>query len=156
MDDRILKLTLSFLQALLRTNYYLDKETISFKIDAKAFGINLKGLQPNLENFIFHPDFYGVHLRMSNISRGGLRWSDRHDDYRQEIKSLMITQEGKNSIIIPDGSKGGFVINNDNSQVTKEYFQQIYSLYINANLDLVDNMVDGNIIKDENIVAYDA
>ncbi len=155
MDDRILKLTLSFLQALLRTNYYLDRETISFKIDAKAFGVNLKGLQPNLENFIFHPDFYGVHLRMSNISRGGLRWSDRHDDYRQEVKSLMITQEGKNSIIIPDGSKGGFVINNDNSQITKEYFQQIYSLYINANLDLVDNMFEGNVVKDENIVAYD-
>jgi glutamate dehydrogenase len=155
MDDRILKLTLSFLQSLLRTNYYLDRETISFKIDAKAFGVNLKGLQPNLENFIFHPDFYGVHLRMSNISRGGLRWSDRHDDYRQEVKSLMVTQEGKNSIIIPDGSKGGFVINKDNSQVTKEYFQEIYSLYINANLDLVDNMIDGNVVKDENIVAYD-
>jgi glutamate dehydrogenase len=92
---------------------------------------------------------------MSNISRGGLRWSDRHDDYRQEVKSLMVTQEGKNSIIIPDGSKGGFVINKDNSQVTKEYFQEIYSLYINANLDLVDNMIDGNVVKDENIVAYD-
>jgi len=155
MDDRILKLTFSFLKCLLRTNYFLERETISFKIDTKSFGENLKGLQPNLENFIFHPDFYGVHLRMSNISRGGLRWSDRHDDYRQEVKSLMITQEGKNSIIIPDGSKGGFVINKENSEVTKEYFQEIYSMYINANLDLVDNMIDGVVIKDEKIVAYD-
>ncbi len=155
MDDRILKLTFSLLQCILRTNYFLEKETISLKIDTKSFGENLKGLQPNLENFIYHPDFYGVHLRMSNISRGGLRWSDRHDDYRQEVKSLMITQEGKNSIIIPDGSKGGFVINKDTSDVTKEYFTNIYSMYINANLDLVDNMIDGKVVQDENIVAYD-
>ncbi len=92
---------------------------------------------------------------MSKISRGGLRWSDRHEDYRQEIKSLMITQEGKNSIIIPDGSKGGFVINKDIAEITKEYFEQIYSLFINSNLDLVDNMINGKIVRDERIVAYD-
>jgi len=155
IDDRILKLTLTFLQSLLRTNYFMSKDTISFKIDTKKFGENLKGLQPNLENFIYHPDFYGIHLRMSNISRGGLRWSDRHDDYRQEVKSLMITQEGKNSIIIPDGSKGGFVINKNSSTITKEYFEEIYSMYINANLDLVDNMIDGKVVKYDEVVAYD-
>ncbi len=155
IDDRILKLTLSFLNSLLRTNYFLDKETIAFKIDTKSFSDNLKGLQPNLENFIYHSDFYGIHLRMSNISRGGLRWSDRHDDYRQEVKSLMITQEGKNSIIIPDGSKGGFVINKTSNTITKEYFKEIYSMYINANLDLVDNRINDEIVRDNNIVAYD-
>ena len=155
IDDRILNLTLLFLKSLLRTNYFLEKETISFKIDTKTFGKDLKGLQPNLENFIYHPDFYGVHLRMSKVSRGGLRWSDRHDDYRQEVKSLMITQEGKNSIIIPDGSKGGFVINKESSEVTKELFTSIYSDFINANLDLVDNMVDGKIQRNDKIVAYD-
>ncbi|PLY07666.1 MAG: glutamate dehydrogenase [Arcobacter sp.] len=155
IDDRILKLTLTFLQSLLRTNYFMSKDTISFKIDTKKFGENLKGLQPNLENFIYHPDFYGIHLRMSNISRGGLRLSDRHDDYRQEVKSLMITQEGKNSIIIPDGSKGGFVINKNSSTITKEYFEEIYSMYINANLDLVDNMIDGKVVKYDEVVAYD-
>jgi glutamate dehydrogenase len=155
LDDKILNITMSFLKSLLRTNYFLNKETISFKIDTKTFGKDLKGLQPNLENFIFHRDFYGIHLRMSKISRGGLRWSDRHDDYRQEIKSLMITQEGKNSIIIPDGAKGGFVINKESSEITKEIFNEIYSLFINANLDLVDNMINGKIVKDENIVCYD-
>lgn len=155
IDDKILKLTFSFLKSLLRTNYFLNKETIAFKIDTKCFSENLKGLQPNIENFIYHPDFYGIHLRMSKISRGGLRWSDRHEDYRQEIKSLMITQEGKNSIIIPDGSKGGFVINKDIAEITKEYFEQIYSLFINSNLDLVDNMINGKIVRDERIVAYD-
>ncbi|MGB5793540.1 NAD-glutamate dehydrogenase domain-containing protein, partial [Poseidonibacter sp.] len=153
IDDKILNITLLFLKSLLRTNYFLNKETISFKIDTKTFGKDLKGIQPNLENFIYHPDFYGVHLRMSKVSRGGLRWSDRNDDYRQEVKSLMITQEGKNSIIIPDGSKGGFVINKDD--VSKEFFQEVYSLFINANLDLVDNMIDGKIVKNEHVVCYD-
>jgi len=155
IDDKILNITLLFLKSLLRTNYFLDKENIAFKIDTNTFGKDLKGLQPNLENFIYHPDFYGVHLRMSKVSRGGLRWSDRHDDYRQEVKSLMITQEGKNSIIIPDGSKGGFVINKDNSEVTKEFFTDVYSEFINANLDLVDNMKDGQIVRNEKIVAFD-
>ena len=155
LDDKILNLTLQFLRSLLRTNYFLNKETISFKIDTKNFGKDLKGLQPNLENFIYHRDFYGIHLRMTKISRGGLRWSDRHDDYRQEVKSLMITQEGKNSIIIPDGAKGGFVINKDSSEITKEFFTQIYSLFINANLDLVDNMIDGKIVKNPDVVSYD-
>ena len=155
LDDKILNLTLHFLKSLLRTNYFLNKETLSFKIDTKNFGKDLKGLQPNLENFIYHRDFYGIHLRMTKISRGGLRWSDRHDDYRQEVKSLMITQEGKNSIIIPDGAKGGFVINKDSSEITKEFFTQIYSLFINANLDLVDNMIDGKIVKNPDVVCYD-
>ena len=155
LDDKILNLTLHFLKSLLRTNYFLNKETLSFKIDTKNLGKDLKGLQPNLENFIYHRDFYGVHLRMTKISRGGLRWSDRHDDYRQEVKSLMITQEGKNSIIIPDGAKGGFVINKDSSEISKEFFTEIYSLFINANLDLVDNMIDGKIVKNPEVVSYD-
>ena len=155
IDDKILNITLLFLKSLLRTNYFLNQETISFKINTKEFAKDLKGLQPNIENFIFHRDFYGVHLRMSKVSRGGLRWSDRHDDYRQEVKSLMITQEGKNSIIIPDGSKGGFVINKNQADITKEYFKEIYSLFINANLDLVDNMIDGKIVKNDKIVCYD-
>ncbi len=155
IDDRILKIMFELLKSLLRTNFYLNKEAISFKINTKEFSQNLKGLQPNLESFVYHPDFYGVHLRMSKISRGGLRWSERHDDYRQEIKSLMITQESKNSIIIPDGAKGGFVINKESSEITKEFFTKIYSLYINSMLDLVDNMEDSKVIKNKNIIAYD-
>lgn len=155
LDDKILNIMVLFLKSLLRTNYFLEKETLSFKIDTKTFGKDLKGLQPNIENFIYHRDFYGIHLRMTKVSRGGLRWSDRHDDYRQEIKSLMITQEGKNSIIIPSGAKGGFVINKDSSGVSKEYFKEIYTLFINANLDLVDNMIDGKIVKNPDVVCYD-
>ena len=155
MDDKILKLTYALIKNLIRTNYFLDSPTISFKIDTASYSENLKGLQPKIEAFVYHPDFSGLHLRMSKISRGGLRWSERHEDYRQEIKSLMITQEGKNSIIIPDGAKGGFVINKEASSITKDVFKTIYSAFINNMLDLVDNMVDGKIVRHKNIVAYD-
>ena len=155
MDDKILKLTYALIQNLLRTNYFLNYETISFKIDTKTYSENLRGLQPNIEAFVYHPDFSGLHLRMSKISRGGLRWSERPEDYRQEIKSLMITQEGKNSIIIPDGAKGGFVIHKDQKDISKEFFKTIYSAFIHNMLDLVDNVVDGKVVKNENIVAYD-
>ncbi|MEA3521724.1 MAG: NAD-glutamate dehydrogenase, partial [Campylobacterota bacterium] len=154
-DDKILKLTYAALQSMLRTNYFLGHESIAFKIDTKSFSENLKGLQPNIETFVYHPDFSGLHLRMSRVSRGGLRWSERHEDYRQEIKSLMITQEGKNSIIIPDGAKGGFVIHKNKSEITKEVFQDIYRRFINNLLDLVDNMDTGKIVKNPDIVAYD-
>lgn len=155
LDDKILKLTYALLQSLLRTNFYFDKASIAFKIDTKKFSENLKGLQPNIESFVYHHNFYGLHLRMTNISRGGLRWSDRHDDYRQEIKSLMITQEGKNSIIIPSGAKGGFVINKPSNEVTKEFFEEVYSGFIHNLLDLVDNVDKGEIVRDNRIVAYD-
>jgi len=155
MDDKILKLTYALIQNLTRTNYFLNTEAISFKIDTQNYAENLRGLQPNIEAFVYHPEFSGLHLRMSKISRGGLRWSERHEDYRQEIKSLMITQEGKNSIIIPDGAKGGFIIHKDKSEITKEYFTKVYSLFINNLLDLVDNKIDSQVIRDENIIAYD-
>ena len=155
MDDKILKLTYALIKTLMRTNYFLNNPAISFKIDTATYSENLKGLQPKIEAFVYHPDFSGLHLRMSKISRGGLRWSERHEDYRQEIKSLMITQEGKNSIIIPDGAKGGFVIHKDLASITPDVFKTIYSAFINNMLDLVDNRIDGKIIRNENIIAYD-
>ncbi|EQB39389.1 glutamate dehydrogenase [Sulfurimonas hongkongensis] len=155
MDDKILKLTYALIQNLTRTNYFFNNPQIAFKIDTASYAQNLKGLQPNIEIFVYHPEFSGVHLRMSKISRGGLRWSERHEDYRQETKSLMLTQEGKNSIIIPDGAKGGFVIHKEESTITKDLFKSIYSAFINNLLDLVDNRVDGEIVRDKRVVAYD-
>ena len=154
-DDKILKLTFALLQSMLRTNYYFNLESIAFKIDTATFAQNLKGMQPRIETYVSHKDFSGVHLRMTNISRGGLRWSERHDDFRTEIKSLMITQEGKNAIIIPDGAKGGFVIHKEKKEISKEFFKATYSNFINNLLDLVDNRVDGKIVRDDRVVAYD-
>ena len=154
-DDKILKLTYALIQSTVRTNYFLNREAIAFKIDTETFSQNLKGMQPRIETYVSHKDFSGVHLRMSNISRGGLRWSERHEDFRTEVKSLMITQEGKNAIIIPDGAKGGFVIHKEKSEISKEFFKEKYSQFINNLLDLVDNRVDGKVVRDSEIVAYD-
>jgi len=155
LEDKILKLTYTLLQSLLRTNYFLNQDAIAIKIHTELFSEHLKGIQPKFEIFVFHQEFSGLHLRMSKISRGGLRWSERHDDYRTEIKSLMITQEGKNSIIVPDGAKGGFVIRKDKADISKEYFQSIYTLFINNLLDMVDNIVETKVIKNKKIIAYD-
>ncbi|MDF1880365.1 NAD-glutamate dehydrogenase [Sulfurimonas sp. MAG313] len=155
LEDKILKLTYTLLQSLLRTNYFLKQEGIALKIHTELFSEHLRGIQPKFEIFVYHPEFSGLHLRMSKISRGGLRWSERHEDYRTEIKSLMITQEGKNSIIVPDGAKGGFVIRRDKTDISKEYFEEIYTKFINNLLDMVDNIIDAKVVKDKNIIAYD-
>jgi len=155
LEDKILKLTYTLLQSLLRTNYFLDQEGIALKIHTELFSEHLKGIQPKFEIFVYHPEFSGFHLRMSKISRGGLRWSERHEDYRTEIKSLMITQEGKNSIIVPDGAKGGFIIRREKSEISKAYFEEVYTKFINNLLDMVDNIIEGKIVRDKNIIAYD-
>ena len=155
LEDKILKLTYTLIQSLLRTNYYMKQEGIALKIHTELFSEHLKGIQPKFEIFVYHPEFSGLHLRMSKISRGGLRWSERYEDYRTEIKSLMITQEGKNSIIVPDGAKGGFVIRKQKSEITPEYFKSIYTKFINNLLDMVDNVVDTKVVKNKNIIAYD-
>jgi glutamate dehydrogenase len=154
-DDKILKLTYALIRSMVRTNYFLGRDAIAFKIDTAIFAHNLKGMQPKIESFVAHNDYSGVHLRMSKISRGGLRWSERHEDFRTEIKSLMITQEGKNAIIIPNGAKGGFVIHRDQSEISKEFFTEVYSSFINNLLDLVDNRINAEVVRSKEIIAYD-
>ena len=157
-DDKILNVFYDILNAMVRTNFFLHKdifvkEAISLKIDVKQLDIYLKGVQPNIEIFVYHNEFVGTHLRRTKVSRGGLRWSDRELDYRNEIKSLMQAQRSKNSVIIPEGAKGGFYIKDND--VSKERFVEIYSIFINSLLDVVDNYVSSEVVTAENIVAYD-
>jgi glutamate dehydrogenase len=154
-DDRILKLFFKILQHCVRTNYYLYKKTIAFKIDLDQLKHHLKGIQPQIEIYVYHEEFQGTHLRMGKIARGGLRYSSRQDDYRQEVKSLMAAQEGKNAIIIPSGAKGGFVIDIPKEKLSIEEFTFFYSEFIHALLDMVDNKQNNRVIHPEQIVAYD-
>jgi len=147
-------ITIAVLKNMVRTNYFLDKESIAFKIEVKNFHHLLNGLQPNYEIFVYNPYFMGLHLRKTKVSRGGLRWSER-EDFREEIKSLMITQDGKNSIIVPAGAKGGFVLFYKREELTKELFTDYYSKFINNLLDLVDNKIDGKLFINPAIVRYD-
>jgi len=154
-EDRILKLFFAVLENSLRSNYYLDKETIAIKIDTGRLKPYLSGIQPNIETFVYSNTFRGAHLRMGLVSRGGLRYSNRQDDYRTEIKALMAAQEGKNAIIIPSGAKGGFVIDKAKEKLSREAFQSYYSTFIDSLLDMVDNKRDGKIIRNDKIIAYD-
>ncbi|MEO1942399.1 MAG: NAD-glutamate dehydrogenase domain-containing protein, partial [Campylobacterales bacterium] len=144
-EDRVIQLLFWIVKSIVRTNYYLEKESISFKVEVSNLWRFLNGIQPLWEGFVYHPRFYGLHLRMSKISRGGLRWSNRYEDLREEIKSLMITQEAKNAIIVPEGAKGGFVIFEKN--LSKEEFKGFYSQFIDALLDLIDIGENPRIVK---------
>jgi len=154
-DDRILKLFFEIMLSCIRTNYYLYKDSIAIKIDLTNLKAYLKGIQPQIETFVYHREFRGTHLRMNKVARGGLRYSSRKDDYRNEVKSLMTAQESKNAIIVPSGAKGGFIIDKPKSQLTMEEFETHYSTFIQSLLDLVDNVKDGKVVRDERIIAYD-
>ncbi len=151
-DDRVLKLVYEILQSCVRTNYFLDSDTVALKFDVSKLKHILKGVQPHFETFVYANDIKGTHLRVSKVCRGGIRWSNRYEDFRTEVKSLMTTQEAKNAIIVPKGAKGGFVIN---KEIQKEEFKEYYIRFINALLDVVDNQKDGKIIKNPKSVNYD-
>ncbi|WP_024955455.1 NAD-glutamate dehydrogenase domain-containing protein [Sulfurospirillum arcachonense] len=154
-EDKILKLFFEILKNITRTTFFLDKETIAFKVDTKSIKQYLKGMQPNIEMFVFHQEFNGIHLRMGKVSRGGIRWSDRYEDFRSEIKSLMAAQESKNAVIIPEGAKGGFIIYKHKEELSPEQFEHYYKEFINGLLDLVDNYKNGEIVKNSDIICYD-
>jgi len=152
-DDRILKLIFEILQSTVRSNYFSKTDTLALKIDVSNLRQHLKGIQPNIETFVYGHDMSGTHLRISTVCRGGIRWSNRKEDFRVEVKSLMATQEAKNSVIVPKGAKGGFVIFKE--EVSFEEFEGYYTRFINALLDVVDNLKEGSVNHDSNIVAYD-
>ena len=112
-QDRILRSFLTLIQATLRTSFYLrgedgrPKSYVAFKLDPQMVP-DLPAPRPKYEIFVYSPRFEGVHLRFGAVARGGLRWSDRRDDFRTEILGLVKAQMVKNAVIVPVGAKGGF------------------------------------------------
>ncbi|WP_457596892.1 NAD-glutamate dehydrogenase domain-containing protein [Hydrogenimonas sp.] len=154
-EDLVVRMFYEIVRKMVRTNFFLDKETIAFKVHTDEIESRIEGLQPRIEAFVHHYRLSGVHLRMGKVSRGGIRWSDRFEDYRVEVRSLMLTQEGKNAIIVPSGAKGGFVIRMEREAIDRERFARFYELYIDALLDLVDNQADGRVVTEPKVVRYD-
>jgi len=148
-DDLIYKKIIEVINATVRTNYFLGKDYISLKIQSSKISDIPKPI-PLFEIFIYSKEFEGIHLRKSKVSRGGIRWSDRIDDFRTEVLGLMKAQSVKNSVIVPDGAKGGFIIKNESLKPNICYTNFIISL-----LELTDNIVDNNIIKPDNVIALD-
>jgi glutamate dehydrogenase len=163
-EDKVLQNMFGTVDAILRTNFYQltdgkVKNYFSFKFDsAKVPDLPLP--RPYAEIFVYANDFEGVHLRGGKVARGGLRWSDRGEDYRTEVLGLMKSQMTKNTVIVPVGSKGCFYLNFAQDELSQdEYMQQVigcYQNFLRGLLDLTDNLVDGKIVQPKDVISYDA
>ncbi|TAK63041.1 NAD-glutamate dehydrogenase domain-containing protein [Methylobacter sp.] len=161
-DDRILRTLFNLIDATMRCNFHLRRSLsdyfIAFKINSLGI-IDMPAPKPQNEIYVHAVDMEGIHLRSGKISRGGIRWSDRPDDFRTEILGLMQTQISKNSLIVPTGAKGGFVVKKNGSKLSSLRFKEVgkkaYLILIHGLLDLTDNYLDDQVVKPQNIVCYD-
>ncbi|WP_420413029.1 NAD-glutamate dehydrogenase [Roseibium sp.] len=164
-DDRILRRFQNAIESILRTNFYqLDdvgqpKATVAFKIESRKID-ELPQPRPFREIFVYSPRVEGVHLRFGMVARGGLRWSDRPQDFRTEVLGLVKAQQVKNAVIVPVGSKGGFVPKqlppaSDREAWFKEGTES-YKIFINALLDVTDNLDEDKILPPARVNRFDA
>jgi len=163
-EDRILQAFISVIGATLRTNYYHRDESdqapvcYAFKFNSDAIAI-LPLPKPRYEIFMTTPEVEGIHLRGGKVARGGIRWSDRREDYRTEVLGLMKAQMVKNSVIIPVGAKGGFVVKNLTQNLTREeVFERVHEAYrtfIGALLCLTDNFNNERVEHPQQTICHD-
>ncbi|MCB1624467.1 MAG: NAD-glutamate dehydrogenase, partial [Pseudomonadales bacterium] len=164
-DDRILRAYLYAIRATLRTNFHqttadgMPKTWLSLKFDPQRIP-DLPLPRPRFEIFVYSARVEGVHLRMGYVARGGIRWSDRREDFRTEVLGLMKAQNVKNTLIVPVGAKGGFVPKRLPTGGTRDDIQReviaSYQTFIRGLLDITDNIVDGKIVARANLVRRDA
>ena len=163
-DDRVLRHFLALILATTRTNFWRcdaagrRRGFVSFKFDpAKVPG--LPEPRPMFEIFVYSPRFEGVHLRGGKVARGGLRWSDRAEDFRTEVLGLVKAQMVKNTVIVPVGSKGGFVLKRAPSPTEREAYLKegvsCYQDYLRGLLDVTDNRVGGNVVPPPRVRRHD-
>jgi glutamate dehydrogenase len=162
-EDRILRLYVSLIDATLRTNYFQRdanrqrKLYLSFKLDSSAVP-ELPLPRPMFEIFVYAPWMEGIHLRGGMVARGGIRWSDRREDFRTEILGLMKAQMVKNVVIVPVGSKGGFVVKNpstDRAAYQREGIES-YKTLLRGMLDITDNLRGDEVVPPRDVVRRDA
>ncbi|MDO3684088.1 NAD-glutamate dehydrogenase [Micromonospora sp. C28ISP2-4] len=157
-QDRILRAYLTLIQATLRTSFYQKpvggrpKAYVAFKLDPQAIP-DLPAPRPKFEIFVYSPRFEGVHLRYGPVARGGLRWSDRREDFRTEVLGLVKAQMVKNAVIVPVGAKGGFVLKQKPGDRDEAVI--CYKEFISALLDVTDNIVSGEIVPPDDVVRHD-
>jgi glutamate dehydrogenase len=163
--DRILRSYLKVMQATLRTNYYQPdehgspKDYISLKLDPGAIP-ELPEPRPKFEIFVYSPRVEGVHLRFGAVARGGLRWSDRRDDFRTEVLGLVKAQMVKNAVIVPVGAKGGFYCKQLPDPSDRDAWMAegvaCYKTFICGLLDVTDNLVEGENVPPPLVVRHDS
>ncbi len=163
--DRVLRRLAFLVQAMVRTNYYQTgadgqpKPYISFKLKSRDL-LDLPAPKPYREIFICSPRVEGVHLRFGPVARGGLRWSDRRDDFRTEVLGLVKAQQVKNAVIVPVGAKGGFypkqLIRGASADETRAEAVAAYKTFLYGLLDITDNIdAKGKVIRPEAVIAHD-
>jgi len=163
-EDRILRSFLDMVEATLRTNHYQAgqggqaKPYLSVKLDPSRVP-SLPKPRPMFEVFVYSPRTEAVHLRGGKVARGGIRWSDRREDFRTEILGLMKAQTVKNAVIVPVGAKGGFVVKRPPVEGGREALMDevvaCYSTMMRGLLDITDNRVDGKVVPPPEVVRYD-
>lgn len=162
-DDRIIRRFVEMISATIRTNYFQldpvkgEKPYISFKIVPEQIS-EIPLPIPKFEIFVYSPQVEGVHLRGGKVARGGLRWSDRREDFRTEVLGLVKAQQVKNTVIVPVGAKGGFVCKQLPNGSREEIFEagkECYRTFIRALLDITDNIVAGEIVPPKDVVRLD-
>ena len=156
-EDRILRGFLGLVLATERTNILLpDRESLSLKFSS-ALVPDMPEPKPLFEIFVYAPSIEGVHLRGGMVARGGLRWSDRREDYRTEVLGLMKAQMTKNAVIVPTGAKGGFVIkeSEDPSRPTYDEVREGYKIFIAGLLDVTDNRVGNEVVPPVDVFRHD-
>jgi glutamate dehydrogenase len=164
-EDRILRAFLTVIKATLRTNFFQEATGgerhgyVSMKFDPQAIP-DLPAPRPAFEIWVYSPRVEGVHLRFGKVARGGLRWSDRREDFRTEILGLVKAQMVKNTVIVPVGAKGGFVAKQlpDPSVDRDAWLAEgiaCYKTFISALLDITDNLVAGEVVPPTQVVRHD-
>ena len=163
-EDRILRSFLNVVRAIVRTNFFgVDADGrpapyLAFKLEPSRVPL-LPRPRPRFEIFVYSPRVEGIHLRGGKVARGGLRWSDRPEDFRTEILGLMKAQMVKNALIVPVGAKGGFVLKRPPSEGGREALQAeavaCYEAFLSGLLDVTDNITRGEIVAPDRVVSYD-
>ncbi|MFJ1655850.1 NAD-glutamate dehydrogenase [Streptomyces sp. NPDC088337] len=164
-EDRILRSFLTVIKATLRTSFFQEAqgggphEYVAMKFDPRAIP-DLPAPRPAYEIWVYSPRVEGVHLRFGKVARGGLRWSDRREDFRTEILGLVKAQMVKNTVIVPVGAKGGFVAKQlPDPSVDRDAWMAegiaSYKTFISALLDITDNMVAGEVVPPQDVVRHD-
>ncbi len=161
-EDVMMRNYVNVILSTIRTNFYRTDESgqslsyLSFKIDASKI-LKMPDPRPKYEIFVYSTRTEAVHLRGGKVARGGLRWSDRREDFRTEVLGLVKAQMVKNAVIVPVGSKGGFVVKQpppDGKSLLDEAIY-CYSTFIRGMLDVTDNIVDNEIVSPPNVKCYD-